>query len=155
MNGDNNANQNPYGFPDPPKWDPVTRTYEPFLPWNPNDMFTDQHPLSRYQPQFGSSELEVKDEKRDDSMEQDEFPAQTIMVECPHCGGSILIFRTELNCRIFRHAVFKASGVQINPHTAKDICDLYREQGHILGCGKPFEVVCIGGKEIAQACEYK
>ena len=62
----------------------------------------------------------------------------SIVVSCPHCNELILIYLAELNCRIFRHGVFKKSFVQIDPHTSKRECDLYVSKGLILGCGKPF-----------------
>jgi hypothetical protein len=62
-----------------------------------------------------------------------------LVVQCPHCQYPILI--EELNCRIFRHGVFKINGNQINPHAPKDLCDFYLKNGLILGCGKPFQII--------------
>jgi hypothetical protein len=36
------------------------------------------------------------------------------MITCPHCGDSVLI--EQINCRIFRHAVYKNTGEQMDPH---------------------------------------
>ncbi len=69
-------------------------------------------------------------------------------VICPHCQGSVIV--EELNCKIFRHGVFKKDGKQIPPHASKTDCDKWAERGEIYGCGKPFLVE--DGKAII--CEY-
>ena len=43
-------------------------------------------------------------------------PEVPYIVLCPHCGDSILI--EQINCRIFRHAVYKTTGEQMDPHTS-------------------------------------
>lgn len=62
-----------------------------------------------------------------------------IVVECPHCKFPVII--EQLNCRIFRHAIFKNTGNQIDPHTNKQLCDEYIEKNLIYGCGNPFKVI--------------
>lgn len=62
-----------------------------------------------------------------------------IVVECPHCKSPVLI--EKLNCCIFRHGTFKTTGKQINPHTEKELCELYVKINIIFGCGKPFQVI--------------
>lgn len=62
------------------------------------------------------------------------------VVDCPSCGGSILIARNELNCRIFRHAVFKDGG-QVNPHCKRAEMEGYIAADRIYGCGAPFRMV--------------
>ena len=59
---------------------------------------------------------------------------------CPHCNDEIIIYKNELNCRIFRHGSFKDSGKQLNPHAPKSECDQVSIQGLIHGCGKPFKI---------------
>lgn len=60
---------------------------------------------------------------------------------CPHCGGEIQVMRQEINCQIFRHAVFKDSMTQINPHASQEECKVLIENQNIYGCGKPFRLV--------------
>jgi hypothetical protein len=72
-----------------------------------------------------------------------------MFVVCPHCNGTIEII--EMNCRIFRHGVIKATGKQIDPHASKSVCDDLFEKGLIDGCGKPFVITLSGGVEI---CDY-
>ena len=72
-----------------------------------------------------------------------------MFVVCPHCNGTIEII--EMNCRIFRHGVIKATGKQIDPHAIKSVCDDLFEKGLIDGCGKPFVITLCGGVEI---CDY-
>jgi hypothetical protein len=71
-----------------------------------------------------------------------------MFVECPHCRGVVEI--AELNCAIFRHAVLKATGKQINPHAPKQVCDTLVAQGAIHGCGRPFKIV----EGVAVVCDY-
>jgi DNA-directed RNA polymerase subunit RPC12/RpoP len=40
-----------------------------------------------------------------------------IEIQCPHCNGTVMV--KQLNCKIFRHGVFKKNGKQINPHAKK------------------------------------
>ncbi len=58
---------------------------------------------------------------------------------CPHCDGTIVVLRNELNCQIFRHGVYKNNlNIAIPPHTSKVECDRLIDNELIFGCGKPF-----------------
>ena len=46
-----------------------------------------------------------------------------LIVECPHCKSYIYILKKEINCKIFRHGVYKSNNKQINPHMKKEECD--------------------------------
>ena len=74
------------------------------------------------------------------------------IVVCPHCQENIII--EKLNCKIFRHGVYKDSGKQINPHLNKNKCDKLIKANKIYGCGKPFRVNVIENKYIAEMCGY-
>ena len=74
-----------------------------------------------------------------------------LVIECPHCHDSIIIYKNEINCRIFRHAVFKSNGEPINPHTSKEECEKLVETGSVHGCGKPFQ---LNEKDEPEICEY-
>ena len=74
------------------------------------------------------------------------------IVSCPHCMEYIEIL--ELNCKIFRHGVFKNNGKQINPHASLNECMLLIKKELIYGCGKPFQINIIDGKMIVNKCEY-
>ena len=63
---------------------------------------------------------------------------EIIIVECPHCRAPIVIAKNELNCRIFRHGVYKTTLQQIDPHLCKSVCDELARTEQIYGCGKPF-----------------
>lgn len=69
-----------------------------------------------------------------------------LIIECPHCHESIIIYKNEINCRIFRHAVFK-NGEQINPHASKEEC----ERLDVYGCKKPFR---LNEKDEPEICDY-
>ena len=78
-----------------------------------------------------------------------EEPEISLLVTCPHC--QCYIFIEKLNCRIFRHGVFKLSGQQIPPHLDKVECDKLISEQRIYGCGKPFR---INNELIAKICDY-
>lgn len=75
-----------------------------------------------------------------------------LFVTCPHCQCEVEILA--LNCRIFRHGVFKASGAQVNPHAPKIECDSLVAQGLIYGCGNPFQVIQENNDYKAIPCDY-
>ena len=63
-----------------------------------------------------------------------------IIIKCPHCSRGVIIDKTEINCGIFRHGVWRGSGDPINPHAPKEECEDLVSKGLIYGCGKPFQV---------------
>jgi len=75
-----------------------------------------------------------------------------LIINCPHCNETVII--DELNCKIFRHAIFKNSGLQINPHSSKLECDNYIANNLIFGCGKPFRIIDIDNKYNIEKCDY-
>jgi hypothetical protein len=78
--------------------------------------------------------------------------SETIIVMCPNCNEFIII--EKLNCCIFRHAVCKETGIQIDPHSSKDVCEQLLNNNLILGCGKPFKIIVDGEKIKVEICEY-
>jgi hypothetical protein len=74
---------------------------------------------------------------------------------CPHCDSDIIVNKNELNCHIFRHAVFKHNSEPVNPHLSKEECESLLKQDLIYGCCKPFEVISSNNKFYAVICEYK
>lgn len=75
-----------------------------------------------------------------------------LIINCPHCKEPVII--EELNCKIFRHAIFKNSGLQINPHSSKLECDNYLKNNLIFGCGKPFRIIEIENIYTTEICDY-
>ena len=75
-----------------------------------------------------------------------------LIINCPHCNELILI--EELNCKIFRHGVFKLSNQQINPHSSKSDCDNFVVNDLIYGCGKPFKISISDNKYLVEICDY-
>jgi hypothetical protein len=76
-----------------------------------------------------------------------------MIVKCPHCDEYIFI--EELNCKIFRHGIFKNNMKQIDQHSNKEICDYYVKYDLIIGCGKPFELIWENEEWKPVICEYK
>jgi len=76
------------------------------------------------------------------------------VLTCPHCQGTIIVHPGELNCRIFRHGVYRINGQPMSPHAPRAECERLVEQNLILGCGKPFRVEQREGVETAIECDY-
>ena len=72
-----------------------------------------------------------------------------IIVICPHCNVPVEI--EQINCAIFRHAVYKQNNQQVPPHLPKAQCDQLVEQNLVYGCCKPFRV---NHKNEAEVCDY-
>ncbi len=77
-----------------------------------------------------------------------------LIFECPHCKLQFMVNEKELNCRIFRHAVFKANMEQINPHLPKKECDELVEKDLVIGCAKPSQIIKKGDEYVAIECDY-
>jgi len=77
-----------------------------------------------------------------------------IIVMCPHCQDSILIYLKELNCHIFRHGILKKNLKQIDPHLNKKNCDDLFYNNLIYGCGKPFKIIKKNDTYTTEICEY-
>lgn len=73
--------------------------------------------------------------------------------ECPHCDGVVQVNRGEIACSIFRHAIYKSTGEQLNPHAPKMVCDSLLEKGLIFGCGKPFQFF-LEKEPYVEECNY-
>ena len=72
--------------------------------------------------------------------------------DCPHCDGPIMVNISEVNCRIFRHAIYKSTGTQVNPHLIKEGCDELINKNLVYGCCKPFRIN-LEKKEV-EICDY-
>ena len=77
-----------------------------------------------------------------------------IILTCPHCEQYILIYKNEINCAIFRHAVFKHDYMQISPHMPKDECDNLIATNKVFGCAKPFKIINSNNIYSAVICDY-
>jgi len=75
--------------------------------------------------------------------------------ECPHCNNGFIVHRNELNCRIFRHGIYKHNLQQMNPHESKEVCDTLIINNSIIGCGKPIKICQINkNKWKLEICDY-
>lgn len=80
---------------------------------------------------------------------------------CPHCLSFIRVKADELNCRIFRHGIYKKNYRGIPPHLPKKKCEELVRRACIFGCAKPLEFIG-GGKGnledkscVVRKCDYK
>jgi hypothetical protein len=77
-----------------------------------------------------------------------------IIYLCPHCNQCVIIETKDINCGIFRHGVYKDSGIQLDPHSSKDLCDEAVLKGLIYGCSKPFRIILKDNKYSIEICDY-
>ena len=77
-----------------------------------------------------------------------------IVFDCPHCGELTLVYKKEINCQIFRHAIYKNSYNQVNPHLNKKLCEYLSRNGLIYGCSKPFKIIISGNSYKVEKCDY-
>jgi hypothetical protein len=73
-----------------------------------------------------------------------------LYVECPHCQYIILI--EDINCRIFRHAVYKDTFEPVNPHASEEECNRLLSEHKVIGCCKPFK---LNEQNIPEICNYE
>jgi hypothetical protein len=77
-----------------------------------------------------------------------------LFFSCPHCNNFLIIHINDINCSIFRHAIFKNNFQQINPHEKKEVCDFLFNSDLIYGCGKPFKLIQFNNSYIIEKCDY-
>ena len=75
-----------------------------------------------------------------------------IIIKCPNCNEMVII--EKIKCGIFRHAVIKKTGKQMNPHCKKEKCEKLIQEGAIYGCGKPFQIITTNGEMRVIICDY-
>jgi hypothetical protein len=76
---------------------------------------------------------------------------QVYVFKCPHCHQDVQVPKSGINCKIFRHGVYKTNFDQIPPHSKKEVCDDLFNMGKIYGCGKPF---IFDGNNVIMTNEY-
>ena len=62
----------------------------------------------------------------------------SLFFECPHCKMYIIVYKNEINCKIFRCGYFRHNYLQIDPHLPKEQCDILFSSNKIFGCARPF-----------------
>lgn len=60
------------------------------------------------------------------------------IINCPYCGDDIIIYHKEINCKKFRHGIYKHNYESINPHMSDKEANLLHSSNKIYGCGKYF-----------------
>jgi hypothetical protein len=77
--------------------------------------------------------------------------------ECLHCGEKFVIREDDFNCRILRHAVYKNTLNQINPHSSKEECERLVYEDLVYGCAKPLRILPCknsNGEYDLEICDY-
>jgi hypothetical protein len=76
-----------------------------------------------------------------------------LILECPNCQDYFIVDEKEINCAIFRHAMFR-NGTMVNSHESKQNLEKLKSEDLIYGCGKPFKIVKQQDKYITEICDY-
>lgn len=77
-----------------------------------------------------------------------------IIKKCPHCEMLVMLPKSQFNCKIYRHGIYKDTLKQIDPHMKKEGCDKLAREGLIYGCGKPFCIIKVGINYGISKCDY-
>jgi len=64
------------------------------------------------------------------------------------------IEKKDINCAIFRHAVYRATMQPIPPHSSQEECERLVAEDAVYGCAKPFRTVLVNETYHAEACDY-
>jgi hypothetical protein len=83
-------------------------------------------------------------------IEQEDY----LVFPCPHCEELTVVMKNEINCQIFRHAIYKNSYEQVNPHLPQKLCEYLTRNNITYGCSKPFRIDKVNEKFIVSKCEY-
>ncbi len=78
----------------------------------------------------------------------------TYIFMCPHCSHITQVPYDQVNCKIFRHAVFISNGEPINPHATKETCDDYIQKNLVYGCAKPLRFIGEAPNFTVEICDY-
>ena len=62
------------------------------------------------------------------------------LIDCPHCGGAVIVPKSEVASNGFRHGVLKDRSGQVPPHASKATVDALLAAHAIWGCGQPFHI---------------
>jgi hypothetical protein len=77
-------------------------------------------------------------------------PVPPFMLPCPHCQELIEVL--EINCAIFRHAAFRANGLQVPPHAPREECEGWVARSEVYGCARPFRYN--PARHALEACDW-
>jgi competence CoiA-like predicted nuclease len=90
------------------------------------------------------------DEKNQMATIQFDVDKKMYSFPCPNCGLLVEVAQQDIACTIFRHAVLKASNVQIPPHSPQQVCEQLVKDDLVYGCAKPFK---FNGSQV-EICGY-
>ena len=79
--------------------------------------------------------------------------SNTFLFECPHCDNQIQVLKSQINCKIFRHGIYKNTFKQINPHLSKNKCEELVTKNLVFGCAKPFKFID-SIEPYVEVCDY-
>jgi hypothetical protein len=77
-----------------------------------------------------------------------------IELKCPHCNEYFVVNTNQINCAIFRHAVYRNNMQPINPHENKENCEMLINNGVVYGCAKPFRIINQNNTYTVEVCDY-
>jgi hypothetical protein len=81
--------------------------------------------------------------------------ADFLVLQCPHCLAPFVVLPAEINCAMFRHGAFVATGDPIPPHATEAECTAWKVSGSVYGCAQPFRVIqCPDGTYNTAVCPF-
>lgn len=75
-------------------------------------------------------------------------------LKCPHCHILFIVNINDINCGIFRHAVYKNTLEPINQHETKVNCEKLINDKLVYGCAKPFQIIKNDDIYTISICDY-
>jgi hypothetical protein len=53
----------------------------------------------------------------------------------------ITVHVSDVNCQVFRHAVYKDTGETVNPYASQQKLNMLLQTNQVYGCAKPFWMI--------------
>lgn len=80
--------------------------------------------------------------------------SELVIIQCPYCEMYTSVFKKDINCAIFRHAVYKDTFKPIDPHSTLEQCEKLLKSDKIFGCAKPFQIKFVDDNPVVTKCDY-
>lgn len=74
-------------------------------------------------------------------MSEIEFYDDFLLIKCPNCSGVVQVHKSETNCCIFRHGIYRNNFTQVNPHASQAQCESLIKSKQVYGCCLPFQLL--------------
>lgn len=65
------------------------------------------------------------------------------VIQCPHCGDTMFLYRKEIKCGKIRHGTILSKNRQLHFNTSDEKCVQLLRDRLVIGCTKPFRVTIV------------